>query len=446
MQRYVMFSPIGTTDPISNYHDGAMLHIARVYKPEKIYLYLSSEMCELHEMDDRYRRAISLLAGRVGFSPDTLVYERHKLTQVHLFDCFYDEFGELIGDIAEQNPGCAILLNVSSGTPAMKGALQTLAAFSGGDCLVPIQVSTPEARANPRKDDFRESALEVEWEYDEDNKDGYTNRTQISTTLNLGVRLKKSAVAKHIEAYDYHAALVMAKEIESHIAPDAMKLLEAAGARILLDISGVTKALAGTQYKIIPIENVTLRDMAEYLLWLELKERRAEYPDFIRGVTPLIADLLETYISRKLGINLWDYCSNDNRQNGRLKLDGYRLEKDDNGRIILNALGQEYGNGYRYGIDCSSEHMISIIGAFSSVPPSVEKLREVEKSCRNPAAHEIVSITPAWIKNKCKCSPEEIMALLFDLADTVGMPRTKLKNSYDDMNVKILTALGCRPQ
>ena len=51
----ILFSPIGGTDPISNFRDGAMLHICRIYKPDIVYLYLSKEMCEFQKKDDRYR-------------------------------------------------------------------------------------------------------------------------------------------------------------------------------------------------------------------------------------------------------------------------------------------------------------------------------------------------------------------------------------------------------
>lgn len=36
----VLFSPIGNTDPWSNERDGAMLHIVRHYRPEKVILFL----------------------------------------------------------------------------------------------------------------------------------------------------------------------------------------------------------------------------------------------------------------------------------------------------------------------------------------------------------------------------------------------------------------------
>ena len=50
----ILFSPIGSTDPISRQYDGAMLHIIRKYRPEKVYVYMSKEMCELEDKDHRY--------------------------------------------------------------------------------------------------------------------------------------------------------------------------------------------------------------------------------------------------------------------------------------------------------------------------------------------------------------------------------------------------------
>ena len=60
----ILFSPIGGTDPISNFRDGAMLHICRIYKPDIVYLYLSKEMCEFQEKDDRYRYCLEQLARK----------------------------------------------------------------------------------------------------------------------------------------------------------------------------------------------------------------------------------------------------------------------------------------------------------------------------------------------------------------------------------------------
>ena len=63
---YVLFTPVGGHDPIASFHDGAVLHICRVYRPEKVYLYLSHEMLELSRQDDRYRVSLEKLQQQLG--------------------------------------------------------------------------------------------------------------------------------------------------------------------------------------------------------------------------------------------------------------------------------------------------------------------------------------------------------------------------------------------
>lgn len=59
----VLFSPVGGTDPLSNdnYQDGAILHIVRNYRPNKIVLFVSREILEKHKKDNRYIQSLYLL-------------------------------------------------------------------------------------------------------------------------------------------------------------------------------------------------------------------------------------------------------------------------------------------------------------------------------------------------------------------------------------------------
>ena len=66
MAHRILFSPVGGHDPIANFRDGAVLHICRVYKPERVYLYLSHEMLERSRMDDRYRRSLEKLREHIS--------------------------------------------------------------------------------------------------------------------------------------------------------------------------------------------------------------------------------------------------------------------------------------------------------------------------------------------------------------------------------------------
>lgn len=57
---------------------------------------------------------------------DVKLIERPELTEVQDFDYFYQEFETLLREIHKEYEG-EILLNISSGTPAMKNALNIMA-------------------------------------------------------------------------------------------------------------------------------------------------------------------------------------------------------------------------------------------------------------------------------------------------------------------------------
>ena len=58
----ILFSPIGSTDPIKNCHDGACLHIVRHYQPERVLLFFTKEMGDTEQNDHRYTTAIKHVA------------------------------------------------------------------------------------------------------------------------------------------------------------------------------------------------------------------------------------------------------------------------------------------------------------------------------------------------------------------------------------------------
>ena len=125
---YYLFSPVGSTDPIRNYRDGALIHICRKYKPKKIVLFMSREILENQKLDNRYCRSIEALKKEPGFedwNPDIEIIERADLIEVQKMDNFISEFKSGIESLkCNCEKGDKILLNVSSGTPAMKYSLR----------------------------------------------------------------------------------------------------------------------------------------------------------------------------------------------------------------------------------------------------------------------------------------------------------------------------------
>lgn len=438
---YVLFSSVGTTDPISENHDGPVLHICRKYKPTKVYLYLSKEMCELHLKDDRYRDALERLGSLLSHKFEIHCIERPELREVQVFDTFYNEFENEIARIKKENPEATILLNVSSGTPAMKSALQFIAALSDGTCI-PIQVSTPNQKSNPRRDDIHKYDKELYWLCNEDNEN-YKDRCGISSTLNLMEKIKKEIIKRHIDVYDYHAALTVAEGMNS-ISEKTVNLLNLACNRILLKQPEVDRLRTLFEEQIIPVVNGELRKIVEYLLWLDVKLKRHEYSDFIRGITPIVVNVLDLYCEKQLGICIKKYCKRiSTRGNDVYMLTRGELGKTEEGKGILAVLDDQFKpfcNTFY-----SAAHLTVIINNYSKDEKFIEKvnlLRTVEESVRNIAAHEIIYIDEEFIKKRCDISTKQIMDALKFLITTIAPSIPKnIWNSYDEMNALIKSTL-----
>ncbi len=291
MAHRILFSPVGGHDPIANFRDGAVLHICRVYKPERVYLYLSHEMLERSRMDDRYRRSLEKLREHISSTIQEIhLIERDELTQVQRFDAFYTDFDQLLRQIHEAFPDSELLLNLSSGTPAMKSALNVISVLSPFP-MQAIQVSTPNQRENPKDEDPMAYDVETFWECNQDNEPDFPNRCQEVDSEHLLVKIKES-IQRLLNAYNYQAALLLAQEISEFISPRTMRMLEAAACRLQLDQRGYEKAVQGLALSWLPVQTGNQRKVFEYVLSLHIKLAQEITQILFRGLTPVVVDLL----------------------------------------------------------------------------------------------------------------------------------------------------------
>ena len=67
----------------------------------------------------------------LGHKFEVHLIERPELRNAHEYDVFYEDFREEIGKIEKgMEPGDELLLNMASGTPAMKSSLMVIATFA----------------------------------------------------------------------------------------------------------------------------------------------------------------------------------------------------------------------------------------------------------------------------------------------------------------------------
>ncbi len=423
----ILFSPVGMTDPIRFFKDGALLNISRHYKPDIIYLYMSKEIVKIHKQDNRYKYCLEQLGSLIGKKFDIRVIERPELEDVQIFDCFISEFRNILDNIYNEYPDAEIILNVSSGTPAMKSSLQILSLTLDYQCI-PIQVSSPNKSSNPHKNDEESLTPDERWELNESN-DIDDNRCIESQTENLLVEFKKQMVQKLILSYDYPAAYKMVENSPA-FSERFKEMLYGACMRMKLSYSK-TKTIFRKYGITIISENEKDKyksDISEFIHLLKLKLIKEEYADFIRAITPVFAKLCMLYLKNKCAVDIENYINEI--EPDFLVWDRDKLERTD----IISFLDRKYGS-LKDNSPVSSDSLIEIIYEKSTdtdIKDAVTNLRNVEKKIRNSAAHTVVGITDEYIKKICKFTSKDIFNMVKKVFVSCGFVYDE--RSYDKMN------------
>ena len=307
----ILFSPVGMTDPVSvekkgsevvAVHEGALLQILRHEKPDKVILYFSEETIGLEEVDHRYTGGIRLLEQDLGIAFDVESIKHPELKDVHLFDGFLTEFRDILEKQREQYPDAEIIVNTSSGTPAMKSTLQILAAASTLR-LKPVQVATWKKTAN----NARVCDIQKEWEINADRCSDAENRVTVSEHTNLLYEFNRKVLIKLIDEYDYHAADVLCRQLGPIIPRPFTQLLKAAFLRASAKFPEAQRSFRECMNEdLMPETN----KICEYYLLLCIKAQKQENADLLRMISPVFVEILACAIKEQFSVNIDDYRSN----------------------------------------------------------------------------------------------------------------------------------------
>ena len=202
----VLISAVGNTDPIRNFHDGALVHIARRYRPDKIIIVFSEELIRKKDDIEKVVRSIDS-----EYLPEIVYHEPIILNnEVHIFDTMFDQFDDIIREYYTKDD--EFILNLSSGTPQIKSALFVLNRLSEINVKA-VQVPSPEKKSNAgvRHDDSED--IDVLIDTNMDNKQDYVDRTIEDTSDKFKQGLIKKTLRDFIKKYDYKASLEIANQL-----------------------------------------------------------------------------------------------------------------------------------------------------------------------------------------------------------------------------------------
>ena len=194
----ILISAVGTTDPISNNHDAALLHIARNYRPDKIVLVYSQEMMVKQDLINKVLLSIE------GYNPiieiDSTILNNDE---VFLFDKMYEVMGIIVQKYT--NDDDEIILNLSSGTPQIISALFALNRINDYNTQA-IQVATPKKGANREYKSLTDTEIDALIVENQDNNVDFVDRSIKDKSEKFTQALVKRHLRSLIASFDYQAA------------------------------------------------------------------------------------------------------------------------------------------------------------------------------------------------------------------------------------------------
>ena len=303
----ILISAVGDTDPIRNFHDGALVHIARKYRPDKIIIVFSERTLEKEEKINKV-----ILSIDTEYMPE-IVYHRQIILNenVFVFDTMYEQFDALIQEYYTKED--EFILNLSSATPQVKSALFVINRLSELNVKA-VQVSSPEKDSNAGIRHDSEEDIQALIETNIDNKSDFVDRTIEDTSEKFKQGLMKKTIRDFIQKYDYKASLELANQLSEFpgLKECRKKLHDIVDSLDRQDIPQLLKTKSWNEQK---------KKVLNAYLTIDLQIERGNFSEGlirIKSLTEFILEdfikdrypgLLDTYTnaSEKKYLGLWDY-------------------------------------------------------------------------------------------------------------------------------------------
>ncbi|MDE1506281.1 type III-A CRISPR-associated CARF protein Csm6 [Ligilactobacillus salivarius] len=236
-----LISCIGDTDPIRNRHDGALLHLVRVFRPKKILLIYSERALS------KETNILLALNSIDGYNPmieksDEVISD----SEVFIFDKMYEVLNGIISKYSKEDED--LILNLSSGTPQMKSALFTINRLKDINVKA-YQVVTPSHSSN--EGIKHDNNLDIDYliSTNLDNRDDFEKRILEDKAEKFQQTLIKRTMKDLLNSFDYESLYnlstgqhrVMSKTKTRKLNSSLQDLTEAVKYQKLLKVVSQTK-------------------------------------------------------------------------------------------------------------------------------------------------------------------------------------------------------------
>lgn len=290
----VLISAVGDTDPFRNFHDGALIHIARKYRPEKVILIFSEHTAK---KQGNIEKALFSIAP--DYKPELIIHDSIiSDNEVHIFDVMFQRFSDILQEYYTKED--EFILNLSSATPQIKSALFVINRLSGINVKA-VQVSSPEHASNENIGHDNDENIDELIEVNEDNKVNFIDRTIEDNAEKFNQALLKKTARDFIEKFDYKAALDILDQLSDF--PNLKSVRKEI--RDIVECLSKQDVPQGLRHKKFNEEEQKI--LSAYLT-IELQRERGNVSESFIRIKNLTEFILEDYIEKRNPGLIDDYC------------------------------------------------------------------------------------------------------------------------------------------
>lgn len=284
--------------------------------------------------------------------------------------------------------------------------------------------------------------IDVVIENNFDNVPDYTCRCHEAPLSLLRRYSIRHQLISLINNYEYRSALTMYNKNKAMFVEETGKLLKHADLRSKLLINEAFKGMGKENI----YNNNSVKKLNEFLMVMELHQRKGELAEFIPKLTPFLYELLLYYFEKHVALKLERFCYSKRNNNSSWKISAEKLRKE--APDVFTYLNYYFRQGFR-DTDLSFSNMLLILESLKSVKTELmgelQILREVEKNQRNKIAHTILTdVTEENLQAiEPKLSSYQIIQHLRKAFLLIMEGESICKrNVYDDLNRRIVDSLN----
>ena len=412
--KQILFSCLGTSDPVRGEHDGPMLHILRHYRPESVYLFLTLEIRKLALKDERFEKTLGWINAHWDNYRPAFHYIESDVRDVHDIDALDLPLHETMEQISRDNPDAEILINVTSGTPQVQMILSQMA-MDMRYRTKGIQVSNYEKHSGgSQRTNEKAYDIELELECNEDEQPDAENRCIEPEMYAIRREHLRRQITALLDTRNFDAVEKLKDSLPESVRILVMHLaarnrLQAGEARRL---AGEVKGLPFPLYAYKTGSRGEYSEVSEYFLMMKNLAATGNCTEFLLHMEPLTIRLqlaLLDKLLKDMGYQTADFLSADK---GRTYFEPAMLQSvlPDLYRHYAQRLSAIYKEPKR--IEINTYLCDDLLSYFSDLPGKPKELvahYAMLKDLRNQLAHAFCTVTEAEVRAACQVGTASLL-------------------------------------